>query len=236
MDTLKSAMDDAAAECSLAVPALFATNTTDSYVQLKRYMYDAAKELLTRHDWANCTREQTVTGTGTDTYALAADFGRLTRRDEADEPAVWHASLRRRMLPVNTNSEWTVLTTLGGNHYGYRIVGSNIEFTENLATGDTVTVHYVSTGWIENASSRVATWAADADYTYLPAKLIELGATWRWRRKRGLEFASYQGEFEIEMTRFINDDRSIRKINMGPSPEKTSPYDGVDVPTLRAAS
>lgn len=237
MDTLKSAMDDAAAECSLAVPSLFATNTGTSYAQLKRYMYATANELLQRLDWASCTIDATITGTGTDTYALASDFKRLPRSDEEDNPAVWSDDMRRAFTPVQTNGQWTVLQSMGPTpSYGYRIVGANIEFTQDIAVGETVTYSYVSTGWILNGSSRVATWAADADYTYLPRKLIELGTVWRWMRKRGLEFASYQGEFEMELSRLANDDRGIRKISFGQKTGGGSPYANLPVPTLSGAS
>lgn len=233
MDTLKSAMDDAATECSLNVPSLFATNTTASYAQLKRYMYSTAKELLSRHDWAVLTLDQTITGDGGDTYDLAADFGRLTRRDEVDEPAVWSDGMQRVYRPVTSNGGWTVLTSMGAaGTYGYRVVGTQIQFTQNIAASETVTVSYVSNAWISSAGSKVATWADDADFTYLPARLIELGTTWRWRRKRGLEFASYQGEFEMEFSRFANDDRSIRKISFGQRMAVNSPYANLPVPEL----
>lgn len=233
MDTLKSAMDDAAAECSLAVPAVFYLNTTTSYAQLKRYMYLAAKELSQRIDWAVLTIDGTITGDGGSTYALPSDFLRLTREDDDDNPAVWSVDMRRAFKPVTANGQWTVLTSMGPTpSYGYRVVGGNIEFTQNLAVGQTVTISYVSTKWIQSAGSSVATWSADADYTLLPARLIELGVEWRWMRKRGLEFASYQGEFEMELSRAAGDDRSLRKISFGQRPQGGSPYRGLPVPML----
>lgn len=233
MDVLKTAMDDAAAECSLAVPSLFAANTTDSYVQMKRYMRQAAKELLQRIDWANCTIDYTLTGAGSDTFVLPTDFMRLTRSDDPNDPAVWSDSMRRSFSPVVANGQWTVLQSMGPTpSYGYRVVGPNIEFTQSIAVGDSVTISYVSTDWISLASVRVANWTDDAALTYLPARLIELGTTWRWMRKRGLEFASYMGEFEIELSRYANDDRSIRKINFGQRAYGGSPYRNLPVPTL----
>lgn len=233
MDLLKTAMDNAASECSLAAPSLFATNTQDSYVQLKRYMYQAAEELLQRIDWANCTLDGSFSGADTDTYTLASDFKRLVRRDEEDDPAVWSDSMRRAFKPVTSNGQWTVITSMGPTpSYGYRVVGPNMEFTQDIATGETVTYAYVSKGWILSGASRVSVWADDADTTYLPSRLIELGTIWRWRRKRGLEFQSYQGEFEIELSRYANDDRSIRKISFGEKVGARSPYANLPVPTL----
>lgn len=234
-DLLKTAMDDAAAECSLAVPTVFATNTTDSYVQLKRYMRQTADELLGRIDWAALTLDATITGDGTDTYDLPSDFKRLVRRDEEHDPAVWSDDMRRAFRPVTSNGQWTVLTAMGPTpSYGYRIVGSTIQFTQVLAVGETATMAYVSNAWIESSGTPTASWTDDADYTLLPPKLIELGTTWRWRRKRGLEFSSYQGDFEIQIARLSNDDRSIRKISFGETVGKsgTSPYDGLPVPLL----
>lgn len=233
MELLKTAMDDAAAECSLAVPSLFATNTTDSYAQLKRYMRQASTELLQRIDWASCTIDGTITGDGGAIYALASDFLRLTRSDDPDQPAVWSEGMHRPFAPVTSNGEWTVLLSYGPTpSYGYRLVGSNIEFTQNLAVGEEVTYSYVSTGWISHDSARSATWQDDADLTYLPSRLIELGVTWRWMRKRGLEYATYQGELEIELSRYANDDRGIRKISFGQKASGGSPYRNIPVPTL----
>lgn len=233
MDVLKTAMDDAAAECSLAVPSAFFSNTTDSYVQLKRYMRQTAKELLERIDWANCTVDYVLAGAGSDTFALPDDFQRLTRSDDPDQPAVWSDGMRRSFSPVQSNGQWTVIQSYGPTpSYGYRIVGSDIQFTQSIAVGDSVTISYVSKGWISHAGDRTEDWEDDADLTYLPSRLIELGTTWRWRRKRGLEYASYQGEFEIELSRYANDDRSIRKISFGQKASGGSPYRNLPVPTL----
>lgn len=233
MDVLKTAMDDAAAECSLAVPSVFATNTADSYTQLKRYMRQTAKELLERIDWAGCTLDYTLTGADSDTFVLPADFLRLTRSDDEDKPAVWSDSMKRAFVPVTSNGQWTVLQSSGPTpSYGYRVVGPNIEFTQPIATGESVTISYVSNGWISSSGSRASAWADDADFTYLPARLIELGVTWRWMRKRGLEFASYQGEFEIELSRYANDDRGTRVIQFGQRISGGSPYRNLPVPTL----
>ena len=140
MDVLKDWMDNAAGECSLAIPSLFATNTGTSYIQLIRYMYDTARELLDRFDWANCTLDGTITGDGSTSYSLASDFKRLTRRDEESDPAVWSDDMRRAFRAVTSNGQWTVLQSMGATpSYGYRIVGSTIEFTQAIASGETVT-------------------------------------------------------------------------------------------------
>lgn len=233
MDLLKTAMENAASECSLAAPAVWFSNTETSYAQLKRYMYDTARELVRRIDFTELTRDATITGDGGDTYPLQADFERLPRSDEEDDPAVYSTSMDRAFRPVTSNGQWNVLANRGPTPlYGYRVVGSNIQFTQDITSDESITLSYVSNYWILTGSTRTGTWTTDEDYTYIPGKLIELGTVWRWRRKRGLEFASYQGQFELELSRYASDDRGVKKISFGQRARSTSPYSNLAVPLL----
>lgn len=233
MDLLKTAMDNAAGECSLAAPSVWVSNTDTNYAQLKRYMYDVAREFVRRVDYTELTRDITITGDGGDTYPLQADFERLPRKDSEDDPAVWSDGMQRAFYPVTSNGQWTALQSRGpASSYGYRVVGSNIQFTQTIASGDTNTLAYVSNYWISSGGERVGVWGTEEDLTFIPGKIIELGVTWRWRRKRGLEFASYQGEYEIELSRYANDDRGIRKIRFGQRALPPTPYSNLPVPLL----
>lgn len=224
MDLIKDSMDDVARECGVAVPSLWATNTDDTYMTLKQFMRQTAKELLERIDWQRCTYTESITGTGTDTYALPSDFQRPTRGPNSVYGNAPHWSY----IPVTSNGDWTQLLSWGaGSTYYYRFTGNSIQFSQTINSPDTIAVAYVSKNWIDSSGTPTDTWTDDAQESYLPGRLIELGTTWRWKRKQGLEFSSYQGEYETELTRYSNDDRSQQLISFGKViPDRLiTPYD-----------
>lgn len=225
MDIIKDSMDNVARECGVAVPSLWATNTDDTYMQLKMYLQQAASELLERVDWQDCTLDNVVTGSGTDTYLLPTDYKRPTR----DLNTVYGNSPQRwAFMPVTSNGDWTRLKSWGAAiTYFYRFTGPNIQFSQIINNPDQITFSYVTKNWISSGGNRAATWAADSDLTYLPARLLEMGTIWRWKRKMGLEYQSIQGEYESDLSRSSSDDRNRQTIGFGKSmPDRfISPYD-----------
>ena len=225
MDLIKDSMDDVARECGVAVPSLWAANTDDTYMQIKMYLRQTANELLDRIDWQNCTLNQVITGTATDTYALETDFKRPTR----DKNTVYGNSPQRwAFAPITSNGDWTKLESWGAlSTYFYRFTGTNIEFSQTINSPDEITLSYVTKNWISSASVRVATWTTDLDETYLDGSLLYLGTTWRWKRKMGLDYASMMGEYETELSRRSADDRQRQKVDFNKSyPDRLiTPYD-----------
>lgn len=213
MDLIKDSMDDACRECGVAVPSLFATNTDDTFMQLKMYLRQAADELLQRIDWQNCTISYPITGAATDTYALPTDFKRATR----DINTVYGNSPQRwSFRPITSNGDWTQLESWGAlSTYLYRFSGTDIQFSQTINSPDIITLAYVTKNWISSGGSRVSQWLTDADTTYLPADLLYMGTVWRWKRKMGLDYASLMGEYETELTRYAADDRQLQTVNFG---------------------
>lgn len=225
MDLIKDSMDDVARECGVAVPSLWASNTDDTYVQIKMYMRQAASEMLERIDWQDCTLNQVITGSGTNSYPLNEDFKRPTR----DFNTVFGNSPQRwAFAPITTNGDWTQLQSWGAlSTYFYRFTGTDIQFSQTINSPDQITLAYVTKNWINSGGNRVAAWTDDADTSYLPGRLLELGTIWRWKRKMGLDYASVLGEYETELSRRSADDRQQQKIGFGKTlPDRLiTPYD-----------
>lgn len=225
MDIIKDSMDNVARECGVALPSLWATNTDDSYMLLKQYLQQTADELLQRVDWQLCNLNQVFTGTGTDTYALNADFKRPTR----DKNTVYGNSPQRwAFAPITSNGQWTQLKSWGAlSTYFYQFTGTDLQFSQDINSPDQITLSYMTKNWISSGGSRAATWTNDADLSYLPVSLLETGTIWRWKRKMGLEYSSILGEYETELTRYSNDDRNSQRISFNKSmPDRLiTPYD-----------
>lgn len=225
MDLIKDTMDDVARECGVAVPSLWASNTDDTYQQLKMYMRQAASELLERIDWQDCTLNQVITGAATDTYLLNTDFKRPTR----DRNTVYGNSPQRwAFAPITSNGDWTQLQSWGAlSTYFYQFTGESIQFSQTINSPDEITLSYITKNWINASGTRASTWVNDTDTSYLPSRLLEIGTTWRWKRKMGLDYQSLLGEYETELTRRSADNRQQQSISFNKSyPDRLiTPYD-----------
>ena len=220
MATIAAAMDVAARQCSLAVPALWTTNTQTSYMELKDFLYETTDELLDRVDWPpNVSATATLSGTGATTYSLPSDFRRVHR----DEMAVFETTNTRRMcVPVPQDGTWEYLNEVGsaGAYRYFRIEGDEeagftIDFFRALDSGETVKVQYVKDRWLKTGGNDSKTWTTDDDTLLLPRRLIELGVVWRFRRRKGLGYQDVYSEYEMRLSRAANDYRNRRKISFG---------------------
>lgn len=224
MDLIKDVMDDVARECGVAVPSVWSTNVDDTPEILKMYLRQASDELLSRIDWQRCTYTETITGSGSDTYALPSDFKRPTRGPNSVYGNAPHWSY----IPVTSNGDWTQLLSWGaGSTYYYRFLGNSIQFSQVINSPDTISVAFVSKNWVDDSGTPASSWTSDSQETYLPGELLRLGTIWRWKRKMGLDYDSIQGEYETEITRASNDDRASQLISFGKViPDRLiTPYD-----------
>lgn len=229
MATVKDTMDKAARRCSVTPPSSWITATDKTSVELKDLLAEVVEEVLDRLDLPDpITKDTTITYTGTEPHDLPSDFLRLTR----DPLAIYETTTtRRRGIPIMTNGMWSHLEQLGsagGDRY-YRLSGDDaagfaIEFYRPLASGDSVTVSYVSQNWLTSSGTAGTTWAAAEDTLLLPAELVRLGVVWRFKQRKGLPYSDIMAEYEARISRRINDGRGIRSVNMGGG-EGRAPWD-----------
>lgn len=229
MATVKDTLDRAARRCSITPPSNWVTSTTSTAYEFKDLLQETVEEMLDRVDWPDpITKDVAVTYSGSPPESLPTDFLRMTR----DENAVFETtSTRRQVIPVRTNGEWTYLEDIGtaaGNRY-YRVQGDEgagftIEFYRALASGDSITVSYVSRNWLRISSTEGESWTDVSAVLLLPPDIVRLGVVWRFRQRKGLPYSDILAEYEARLARAANDRRGIRSINMG-DVEPRSPFD-----------
>lgn len=220
MATVKDVMDKAARECSVNPPNSWLTASALTFLELKDFLSDTVDELLERVDWPDpIGKDATIAGTGVESYTLPSDFKRLTR----DELTVYETTTTRRAgIPVTSRGAWTHLHEIGsaeGNRY-YRVAGNEedgfeISFFQNPASGDSITVSYISKNWLSESGSEGDTWTDANAVLLLPRRLVEMGIVWRFRRRKGLPFADRMNEYEANLARLANDRRGVRLISFG---------------------
>lgn len=231
MATIKEAMDRAARECSVTPPSSWITSTALTTAELKDFLAETVEELQDRVDWANpIAKDTTIPGTGVEEYDLPSDFVRLTR----DDLAVYETTgTRRPCFPVATNGAWTNIKTVnstGGDRF-YRQLGDtengfSLGFWPKPASTDSITVSYVSENWMQASGGTAGTmWTDETDVLLLPRRLIELGVTFRFRRRKGMPYAEILGEYEMRLARAANDSRQIKVVNMTGTRDMRWPFD-----------
>lgn len=230
MATVADVMNKAARECRITPPTSWIAATSLSYMDLKDYLQDTVDELLERVDWPDpIARDTAVVGDGTADYDLPSDFKRLTR----DPLTVYETTTTRRAcIPVTTNGEWTYLNDIGsagGSRY-YRTSGNEndgfaVEFFPTPATGDSITVSYISKNWLSLSGTAGATWTDANAILLLPERLIRMGVVWRFRRAKGLPYADRLNEYEAVLSRLANDARAIRSVDMTGGRKMANPFD-----------
>lgn len=220
MTLVTEALDRIARQCSVSAPSSWVTATADEHKELRDdFLLETVDDILCRIDLPAPIGAQTaVVGTGVETYSLPADFKRLMR----DNLAVYDTFHDRPVLPISTDGEWAALADLGASLTAqyYRITGYednwSISFFGYPSASISITVSYISTAWITNASTEKASFTDPADALLLPRRIVESGTVWRWRERRGLPYRDKYMEYEALIARLSNDSRTRRTVNFGP--------------------
>ena len=207
-----------ARHCSISTPSSWITATADEYVEIRDdFLRETVNDLLDRVDWPQPVGAQyTVTGTGAATYALPTDFRRLQR----NKFSVYDDNLDAPGIPVTTDGDWVELLDSGiaGADRFYRIKGYDgaweIEVESALDTGNEIILSYVTNNWMASASGTVGDmFTAADDVLILPDRLVEVGTIWRWRERKGLPFQDKYSEFNMLLSRYLNDARGRRVVS-----------------------
>ena len=228
MATVAEVMDVVARRCRVAKPNAWVAATQLTYMELKDLLQETVDELLDRVDWPDpISKSSAISGTGDETYSLPSEFKRLTR---ADLSVYETTTSRRAVIPVSSRGAWTHLQDLGtaGNNRYYRLAGDEesgfeISFFQDLESGSSITVSYVSKNWLTIAGTEGSAWTDEGATLLLPRRLIELGVVWRWRREKGLPFTDRMAEYEAVLMRQATDRLGVRTICFGDSPEPSHP-------------
>jgi hypothetical protein len=217
MTLIVDVLNRIARHCSISAPSSWISATADEYVEIRDdFLRETVSDLLDRVDWPQPVGAQyTVTGTGAATYALPSDFRRLQRNPYS----VYDENLDAPGIPVTSDGDWVELLDSGiaGADRFYRLKGYDgawqIEVEAALDTGNEIILSYVTNNWMADESGTVGTMLTDAtDVLLLPDRLVEVGTIWRWRERKGLPFQDKYNEFNLLLSRYLNDVRGRRSV------------------------
>lgn len=233
MTKIVDALNRIARQCSVKAPSSWVSATRDDHKELRDdFLLETVEDILDRVDLPSPVAGQTtITGTGAETYSLPDDFRRIHR----DEFAVYDVSQDRPCVPVSSDGDWSYVKDVGttGVIRFYRQTGYDgnfsISFYEEPSAAVDITVSYSTKNWMANSGGTAGDMFTDEDdVLLLPRRVVEVGAVWRYRRRRGLEFGQQKLEYETYLERLSNDTRSRRTVYFG-EPERLRWQDLVPV-------
>lgn len=190
---------------------------------------EAAIAVMKAHDWQRLKTLKTLTGDATTTsFALPTDYDRMLKKGNVHSSAYQGAIFS----PIDDEDEWITLTdNLSTISPGsWIILGGSFHIFPAMSASETARFYYIS-NYIFAGSKTAAT--LDADTYLLSERLITLGIIWRWRAKKGLEYAEDMTNYNIAEAQEISRDRGSRIIKVGRarvSDDVTTAYAGVIVP------
>lgn len=175
-------------------------------VEMADLANEVAAEIVAAAPWRALTKVETIDGSQGETYALPADYSRMS--GDIDDPSTWFWGY----TAFNDVNEYLQFKTggflLAGNG-GWIILGGQLQFYPAPSSG--ASYPYISS-WYARTSDGVAKaqFDADADTFILPERLLTLGLIWRWKAQKGLEYAEDLNTYEVAMAQESTRDRGFQ--------------------------
>lgn len=234
MALVTAVLDRIARQVSVSTPDNWVSATADEHVEIRDdFLLETVDDILDRADLPSpISSIHTITGDGSETYSLPADFLRIQR----DPYAVYETTtVRRALIPARDDTHYTHLKEIGstGSDRYYKLTGYEgnweISIYREPSSSIEVKVHYVTRNWMADSGGTAGyAFTASDDVILLPRNVLELGTVMRWRRRKGLPYDDILAEYEIQIARLSNDRRNRRTVHFGEPPMR-HPWD-VPVP------
>lgn len=225
MRTLLQIAIATADELGIQRPSTVAASADQQVQQLLALLNREGKELAAREGisggWPQLRKERSITTViGTASYDFPTDLQYFMNTTGWDRTTKW--PLRGPISP----QEWQVLKsgTVGsvGLRTRFRIMAGQIYFDPTPTTVETIVFEYYSDTWCASTlgvAQRI--WAADNDVPLLPDDCFILGAMWRFRRAKGLDYAQEFAAYEDLVS------RELGRSGMAPVVDLGYPQSGV---------
>jgi hypothetical protein len=192
-------------ELGITRPSTVISSTDQQVRQLLRLANRAGEKLIERHDWERLVIEETHTSTA------AENQGALTTITGTDflyiiNETMWNRTLNRPIPGPLSAQEWATLksSSVTGPYQEFYIRGGDLLMIPAPAASQTISFEWVSKNYIldNDGTTTKAVFDEDTDTTLIPQSLIELSVIWRWRKKKGFDYAEDFNDFEEALNKY----------------------------------
>jgi hypothetical protein len=199
--TLLVIVQHAADRLGLTRPSTVISSPDENARILLGMAQEEGESLADRHTWQALQTEHTFSTADTvASYALPSGFDTLIK------DTVFNRTSRRRMQGDLSPSQWqeTQASLVTMVNPAFRIRGSLFYISPTPTAVETIAYEYVTKNWCESSGGTAqSAWAADTDVGLLDEELFKLGVIWRYKAKKGFDYAEDMNTYEIAVNKAI---------------------------------
>lgn len=225
--SLLSIIQDATDDLGLSRPSAVVGNNASEIRQLLRLVNKEGKDLSHRFQWQEMVRENTFTMVATElqgamngTVVTDSDF------DYIIDGTVWNRTTDLPIVGSTNESDWQTLQAFSvtGPFERYRIWDDKLYINPAPTAGHTLAFEYMSTSWCESlGGTGQSEFASDTDVAVIDEEIITLGVIWRWRQRKGLDYAEDFATYERRIADAQGRNKSGKTISMNGNFERQMP-------------
>jgi hypothetical protein len=172
-------------------------STDPQIIQLLSISEEEGQELEERYNWQGLQTEATFTTVAAELQGTLATIA--PGFESIVNDTIWNRSLRRPVYGPSTQQVWQQdkALQLNGPFNSFRIKNDQILFYPAPAAGETCAFEYNSKNWISTSIGGTSElWTNDSDTPLIDDRIVILGAIWRWKQAKGLDYAEDFAKYE----------------------------------------
>lgn len=218
--TVLTMIQGVAEDLGLPSPTTVVGNADVQVRQLLQIANKEGRDLAARFPWSKMVKQNTFTiaatqdqGAMNDTVVSDGDF------DYIIPETFWNQDTTLPIRGPLSWSEWEALQAIPvtGPLDWYLIRGGHLYLSPTPATGtETGSFEYKSTHWCEDSGmTGQAEWGDDSDVGRLDENLMALGITWKWLKRKGLDYGEDFQTYEKRVLDAYSRDGGRKILNSG---------------------
>lgn len=222
-----------AVKVGISKPSQAAGNNDQNVQQLVVFANESGQELAARYGFQEITKEATFTTTATESQGVlqtltGADFAWILNE------TMWDRTTRRPVYGPKYAAEWQQLKAqlMQGPWWQYRIRGNSVLFIPPPPAGDAIFFEWVSNYWVAKTPAlgvgAQTSYILDTDVSLLEERVIGLGALWRYKQAKKLDYSEDFDKCEAAIADMMTRNASKPRLNLGGA--QSDIYPGILVP------
>jgi hypothetical protein len=198
-------------------PGAAASSTDQNIQQLVAFVNEDGQELGARNSWQILRNEATFATVGTEsqgslTTICGPDFAFIVNE------TFWNRSQRRPIFGPKTPAEWQQLKAqlMQGPYIQFIVRGNNILFLPIPPVGQNCYFEWCTKYWCTDSTGVTGRTAmtTDTDIAKLDERLLTLGAMWRFKKSKKLDWEGDFDKYEAAVEDAITRDGSRSRLNL----------------------